>query len=68
MKLRSAALIDQPLPAAADELDYPNIINRALPDSIRILGWSDVNEDFNARYIKIHTSHNFVFASDLGRL
>jgi hypothetical protein len=50
MNLRSAALAGQPLPPPESELDYPSIINRALPDDIRVLGWTDVpNPDFDAR-------------------
>ena len=50
LKLRSAALAGQPLPSPEAELDYPAIINRALPDTIRVLGWTDPpSADFDAR-------------------
>ena len=31
------------------ELPYISILNSTLPDNIRILGWSDVKVDFDAR-------------------
>ncbi|EEH58846.1 uncharacterized protein MICPUCDRAFT_3321, partial [Micromonas pusilla CCMP1545] len=34
----------------ADELDYPSILNRALPDDIRVTGWCYVDEAFSARF------------------
>jgi len=32
-----------------DELDYVGVLNRALPEDIRVLGWCPVPEGFNAR-------------------
>lgn len=55
LKLRSNAAAGEPLPSAAEELDYPSIVNRALPDNIRLLGWADVQSDFNARYAGLLT-------------
>jgi tRNA U38,U39,U40 pseudouridine synthase TruA len=49
LRLRSNALAGQPLPAAAAELDYPSLINKALPDTIRVLGWADAAPEFSAR-------------------
>lgn len=31
------------------EFDYPRLINKALPPEVRILGWTPVPADFNAR-------------------
>lgn len=51
LKLRSAALAGQALPQPEQELDYPALINKALPDTIRVLGWTDVpGPDFSARF------------------
>jgi hypothetical protein len=52
LRLRSTALAGQALPAAAAELDYPSLINKALPDTIRVLGWADVQPEFSARYVQ----------------
>jgi hypothetical protein len=54
LRLRSTAASGAPLPAAAAEIDYPTVINRALPDSIRVLGWADVDQEFNARWANQH--------------
>lgn len=35
--------------ADEDELDYVGVLNRALPEDIRVLGWCPVPEGFNAR-------------------
>jgi hypothetical protein len=40
-----------------DEIDYVGVLNRALPDDIRILGWCPVPQGFSARCIS--------FSSDL---
>lgn len=49
--LRSAGRASQPGPVpAASELDYPALLNRVLPKDIRVLGWTDVPEDFSARW------------------
>lgn len=47
--LRSAGRPGQPTPDPSAELDYPSILNRVLPADIRVLGWTDVPEDFSAR-------------------
>jgi tRNA pseudouridine38/39 synthase len=50
LKLRSNARADSPddLPEE-QEMDYPSIINKALPEDIRVLGWTTAREDFSAR-------------------
>ncbi len=40
-----------------DEIDYVGVLNRALPDDIRILGWCPVPRGFSARCVS--------FSSDL---
>jgi hypothetical protein len=37
--------------ADEDEFDYVGILNRALPEDIRVLGWCPVPPGFNARYL-----------------
>lgn len=32
------------------EYDYVRVLNRALPDDIRVIGWSPAPTDFHARY------------------
>ena len=49
MAVRSNAKKGQPLPAPADEMEYCSRLNRALPPDIRVLGWTDVPDDFHAR-------------------
>ena len=50
--MRSCAKSKQPLPAPDVEMDYPSVLNRALPDDIRITGWTPVPQDFSARWGK----------------
>jgi len=51
MTVRSGAKKGQPLPAPAAEMDYCSRLNRALPPDIRVLGWTDVADDFHARFV-----------------
>lgn len=50
LNVRSAGRADQPLPGEEAEMDYPTVLNRALPADIRITGWAAVPEDFSARW------------------
>jgi hypothetical protein len=36
--------------APAEEMDYPRVMNNALPDDIRVLSWCPVPPDFSARW------------------
>lgn len=47
--LRSRAKATEPLPGWEQEHDFPSLLNRVLPDTIRVLGWADVPQDFHAR-------------------
>lgn len=49
MNLRSAGRVDQEEIAEDKEMDYPRILNRALPPEIRVLGWAAAPPEFNAR-------------------
>lgn len=50
--LRSSAKVGDPLPPWHQEHDFASMLNRVLPDSVRVLGWADVPQDFHARYIR----------------
>ncbi|CAO1631753.1 unnamed protein product [Sympodiomycopsis kandeliae] len=45
------------------ELDYVVAINRLLPPSIRVLGWSPVRPSFNARYHTRYRHYKYFFTS-----
>ena len=47
--LRSSGKADSPLPGWPQEQDFAHMLNRCLPDTIRVLGWADVPQDFHAR-------------------
>lgn len=49
LNLRSAGRVDQEAIAEDKEMDYPRILNRALPPEIRVLGWAAAPPEFNAR-------------------
>lgn len=36
--------------AVEDELDYVALLNRTLPDDVRVLGWAPVDDELNARF------------------
>lgn len=50
LRLRSGARVGSPSFTPDEELDYPTILNRALPRDIRVLGWTPVVPTFSARY------------------
>ncbi|XP_022768001.1 tRNA pseudouridine(38/39) synthase isoform X3 [Durio zibethinus] len=43
------------------EIDYVRVLNRVLPNDIRILGWSPVSIDFNARFSCLAREYRYVF-------
>eukprot|EP00948_MAST-09A_sp_MAST-9A-sp1_P003693 g3693.t1 len=43
------------------ELDYVNMLNRVLPASIRVIGWSPVPSSFNARFGASHRIYRYFF-------
>ena len=49
LRVRSKARVSEEAVGAEEEMDYPLILNRALPQDIRVLGWTDVPGDFSAR-------------------
>lgn len=48
---------------ARQELPYMSLLNRILPNSIRILGWSPVNEAFDARFSCRHRHYKYFFTA-----
>ncbi|KAG0610166.1 hypothetical protein M758_7G043000 [Ceratodon purpureus] len=44
-----------------DEFDYVGILNRALPDDIRVLGWCPVPPGFNARFSCFNREYKYFF-------
>lgn len=47
-----------------DEIDYVGVLNRALPDDIRILGWCPVPQGFSARFSCLHREYKYIFIND----
>ncbi|CAH8566319.1 unnamed protein product [Dicrocoelium dendriticum] len=43
------------------EIDYVLLLNRVLPHDIRVLAWSPVSEDFNARFTCLQRSYSYYF-------
>jgi len=49
-----------------NEMDYVNMLNRILPNDIRVLAWSPIKSSFNARYdCKYRKYHYFFSGQDL---
>eukprot|EP00887_Chlorella_sp_A99_P008017 scaffold12.g8017.t1 len=49
LSLRSGARVGQPALPPEQEIDYPSVLNTALPKDIRVTGWADVPPEFSAR-------------------
>ena len=43
------------------ELDYCGLLNRALPQSIRVLGWTEVALDFSSRFSTSYRQYRYFF-------
>ncbi|OMO98761.1 Pseudouridine synthase I, TruA [Corchorus olitorius] len=43
------------------EIDYVRVLNRVLPNDIRILGWSPVSVDFSARFSCLAREYKYFF-------
>lgn len=51
----------EPFPAPCDEHDYANVLNAILPPDIRVIGWSDIPDDFSARFSASIRSYRYFF-------
>jgi tRNA pseudouridine38/39 synthase len=45
------------------ELQYASIINRVLPDDIRVLAWAPVPLDFSARFSCLYRTYKYFFTA-----
>lgn len=43
------------------EMDYVTMLNRSLPDDIRVLGWCAVTPEFSARFSASHRMYRYFF-------
>ena len=48
---------------AGDQLDHVGMLNKKLPEDIRILGWSPVPSDFNARFSCTARQYHYFFSA-----
>ena len=49
-------------PGTAEFIDYVNVLNKQLPDDIRILDWAFVSEDFSARFSCSSRLYHYYFS------
>lgn len=47
--------------SATKELDYVRMLNKTLPDDIRILGWAPVGREFDARFGCLYRTYKYFF-------
>ena len=67
IQLRSKATHGDPLPEEADEIDYPLVVNRVLPDDIQLTGWQPAAPRFHARFSCTHREYKYFIAGALCR-
>lgn len=65
LELRSKARSNEPLPEPEDELDYPLLLNKVLPDDIQVTGWAPVDDECNARFSASHRQYKYFFSGAL---
>ncbi|KAK9914986.1 hypothetical protein WJX75_003356 [Coccomyxa subellipsoidea] len=57
--LRSGAKTGEPDLDVDEEMDYAVTLNRALPNDIRVLGWTLAPESFSARFSAVHREYKY---------
>ena len=62
LQIRSRVPAGTALPPVEQELDYPRILNSALPNDIQITGWQPAADDFHARFSCIHREYKYFIA------
>ena len=50
-----------PFPPREEEIDYVSTLNSILPSDIRVLGWTDVPENFSARFSATLRTYRYYF-------
>lgn len=68
LQLRSAGRAGQSALPEEQEMDYPTLLNRALPDDIRVLGWTTAPEGFSARFSARFREYKYFIVDDHGGL
>ncbi|KAF5830302.1 pseudouridine synthase [Dunaliella salina] len=51
------------LPPPEEELDYPFLLNKVLPEEIRVLGWRPVPDSFHARFSTSYREYKYFIVS-----
>uniref|UniRef100_A0A6B2L5Z3 tRNA pseudouridine synthase n=1 Tax=Arcella intermedia TaxID=1963864 RepID=A0A6B2L5Z3_9EUKA len=46
------------------EIDFPKVLNRALPSDIRVLSWTPVDTDFSARFSTVSRQYRYFFRKE----
>ncbi|KAI8069633.1 pseudouridine synthase [Gongronella butleri] len=64
LNVRSKTAGDAPLIDAADELAYVDLLNKVLPEDIRILAWAPVADKLNARFDCRSRTYRYLFRAD----
>lgn len=49
---------------SGEEIDYVQILNKVLPDDIRVMGWSPAPVDFSARFSCLSRKYKYFFWKD----
>ncbi|CAD7698463.1 unnamed protein product [Ostreobium quekettii] len=61
--VRSKGDAEGPEVDVTDELDYPAVLNSCLPPDIRVVGWTPVDKDFNARFDAKYREYKYFIVS-----
>ncbi len=55
---------DKPRKDCDEEIDYVRSLNKVLPEDIRIVAWSPVAADFDARFNALARTYKYYFLRD----
>lgn len=59
----TSVLTSQQNPKPVQELDYLGVLNRILPDTIRVIAWSPISDNFSSRFSCKYRHYKYFFSS-----
>lgn len=61
LRMRSNLPKDGSVTTQIEEMDYCSMLNKSLPEDVRILGWSEVSDGFSSRFSAVSRTYRYFF-------